>query len=375
MRNMMIMGGILLILRGVAVADGSFYYMPDVEAPVIPYQRAFILYLDGVETLVLQSKYDVQESVEGKSLAWVVPVPAEPELASMDPESAYWMFWELDYNSKPNVTLLWRAFSIYFACFFFFSLVLYAFLLFLWMIPIFRKNPKYRKVRVIAMLLLFISFVLFLMYGLDGLVQSRGSDDYGVEVLKEERIGVYDAKVIKSDSSEAILAWLEEGEFHFEEKDVKVFDDYVKKGWCFVVANLAPNTGQKERSYEGLAAPLILRFPHEKPIYPLALTGTGGYDTKVVIYLATEKFVKADDDRLEMKYAGEFFRWHTFYSYLLSCEPEGFMKISDSLDLNLMKYKGTLTPEQMSTDLTFTLTDEDFSYQEHITVWSESFLE
>ena len=375
MRSVVVYGLLLLCMSGLAVADGSFYYVPDVKAPAIPYQRAFILYLDGVETLFLQSKYDVQESVEGKSLAWVVPVPAEPELASMDPESAYWMFWDLDYNSKPKVTFLWRAFSIYFAYFFFFCLVLYAVLVFLWTIPVFRENPKYRKVRVIAMLLLFLSFVLFLMYGLDGLVRSRGSDDYGIEVLKEERVGVYEAKVIKSDSSEAILAWLNDGGFYFEEKDVKVFDDYVKKGWCFVVANLAPDAEQKETSYEGLAAPLILRFPHEKPVYPLALTGTGGYETKVVIYLATEKFVKADDERLEMKYAGEFFRWSRFSPYLDSCEPEGFIKIDDLPKLNLVKYKDLLTPEQMSTDLTFTLADEDFSYQEHITVWSESFLE
>ena len=77
-----------------------------------------------------------------------------------------------------------------------------------------------------------------------------------------------------------------------------------------MVAHLAPDVdaASREAAYAGLAAPLILRLPSEKSIYPLALTGTGGFDTEVLIYVLAETFVVCDDDRLELKYAERIVR-------------------------------------------------------------------
>jgi hypothetical protein len=89
-------------------------------------------------------------------------------------------------------------------------------------------------------------------------------------------------------------------------KDTTVFDSYVSKGWCFVVAIINPSRGEEEHMIvsEGLAAPLILRFPHTTPIYPLALTGTGGFDTEILVYLASSEKMTAHD-RLTLRFAGE----------------------------------------------------------------------
>jgi hypothetical protein len=380
MRNLMAFCAVLLVICGQAVADGKFYYVPDRDVPAIPHQRAFILYLGGEETLFLQSKYKVEDSIEGKSLGWVVPVPAEPELASMDPKFAYNIFQSLAWNSMPDVTVQSKVLKeklIIISFFLTLALLIFSIIARIFCYSYCVSHPlfaqKHKMGMVIVRILPYFSFALvFYSIAAPNLMRSRLMA--GVDILQEERVGVYDAKVIKSDSSEALVAWLNEGGFHFEEKDVKVFDDYVKNGWCFVVANLAQNTASREISYEGLAAPLILRFPCEKPIYPLALTGTGGYNTEVLVYLASEEYLKCDEARLELKFAGKFHS-STVNDHFRSCEPEEFFKYDMPPNLNLTKYKGILTPEQMSTDLSFTPTNEDISYQEHITVWSEEDLQ
>jgi len=231
---------------------------------------------------------------------------------------------------------------------------------------------------ILSSILLLVIYILFIhlhLFTLASLVLE-------IDVLHEENVGVYNIKVIQSDSSEALVAWLNDGGFYFEEKDVKVFDDYVKKDWCFVVAQLAADavTNPDEIQYQGLAAPLLLRFQCQKPVYPLTLTGTGGCATEILIYLAAETYMTCDANRLEMKYAGEFRHWNNrydeaHYSPFKSCDPEGFIQIGVAPKLHLIKYKGLLTPDQMNTDLTFTSTDEDISYREHIIVWSEEDLQ
>ena len=62
-----------------------------------------------------------------------------------------------------------------------------------------------------------------------------------------------------------LIGWLNKNDFKFGDRDRAAFDSYISKGWCFVVAIINPSTGEEERRIvsEGLAAPLILRFPHE----------------------------------------------------------------------------------------------------------------
>lgn len=93
---------ILLALSSVVLADGKMYWRETIP-PTIPYQRALILYKDGVQTLILQSKYDIPETKEMSSLGWVVPVPAVPEVASMNARDAWPLFISLGFRSQPLV--------------------------------------------------------------------------------------------------------------------------------------------------------------------------------------------------------------------------------------------------------------------------------
>ena len=55
-------------------ADGV--YMPEVrkKIPDIPVQRAVVKYLNGVETLIVESTFDG----EGNNFGWIIPLPNIP---------------------------------------------------------------------------------------------------------------------------------------------------------------------------------------------------------------------------------------------------------------------------------------------------------
>lgn len=84
-----------------ALGDGKFFV--EKVPPNIPYQRAFILFHEGSETLVLQSKYEFLQSGAIDTLGWVVPVPAVPEIAIVDADVAAICFWKASAHTQPDV--------------------------------------------------------------------------------------------------------------------------------------------------------------------------------------------------------------------------------------------------------------------------------
>ena len=87
-------------LVGNALGDGKFF--GEKVPPGIPYQRAFILFREGSETLVLQSKYEFSQSGAVDSLGWVVPAPSVPEIASVDAIAARNSFFHASFQTHPN---------------------------------------------------------------------------------------------------------------------------------------------------------------------------------------------------------------------------------------------------------------------------------
>lgn len=189
----------------------------------------------------------------------------------------------------------------------------------------------------------------------------------GVDIIAEHRVGIYDVSVVRSDEAGALIDWLNKNDFKFTERDAEVIDSYISKGWYFVVAIIHPDVGQDEGTIvsEGLAAPLILRFPHPDPIYPLALTGTGGYETEVLIYLASSTKMTTDD-RLKLRYAG-MMRDSVIPS--IGIEPEGFFDPEKMNCPYLCKFRDKLTPKQMGTDIVFSEADNEKPYRETIVRW------
>jgi hypothetical protein len=428
---------LLVLFAGSAsvLADGKFYW-PESIPPKIPYQRA-LLWFDGKqETLMVQSKYRAATSA-GDGFGWVVPVPSVPELASMDPGLADIWFDAVDYVASPEVT---RISGILLVMLFILVhlgavLTLVACLLSLF-VPRMQYVRQHRPALLTGALLILLPLLTFLLLGpgllginflfvgpvcaglaflacilspfvprlqhLKGdrvilttsallslavfavmagymlfLTRSAGPTAAGrVEIIKTERVGIYDVQVVKANQAESLIEWLSKNEFQFDRRDQQVFSDYLRRGWCFVVAQIDPghSTEQKEVVSEGLVAPLIMRFQADAPIYPLALTSTVGHKTQILLYVfSQDKWTS--NGRLELHYAArEGTRpWDMVRGaeerigrYV---EPPDFFADGEFALPYLCKFKGTLNPEQMQEDLVFTRVENERPYRKHIIVW------
>ncbi|MCA9283642.1 MAG: DUF2330 domain-containing protein, partial [Phycisphaerales bacterium] len=71
----------LLAVAATAVADGKFFGPERAVSPTIPDQRALIVWDLTHETLVI----DTAVNGDATDLAWIVPVPAVPEITEVGP--------------------------------------------------------------------------------------------------------------------------------------------------------------------------------------------------------------------------------------------------------------------------------------------------
>ena len=349
---------IVLALSAAVSADGKMYVRETVP-PTIPYQRALILYKGGIQTRILQSKYELPEEDGVVSLGWVVPVPTVPEVASMPAEHARYLFWSLSFRSRPALIRIseWIFGFCYIGC------VVFILIAVVWTLhkPHLRHKFLFYGVGIAMLFLMAAIFV-------PALSHVKGS--FGVDVIAEHQVGVYDVRVVKSEDSEAMIAWLNSNDFKFGVEDREAFDDYISRGWCFVVARIDPSAEHEEYELvsEGLAAPLILRFPHEAPVYPLVLTGTGGHDTEVLIYLAADTRM-ACNDRLALRFADALSGIKDSLRSLEDVEPKDFFASHDLSFSWLCKFKAVLTAEQMKEDIVFIPAHDDTPYRERVVRW------
>ncbi|MBN8456788.1 MAG: DUF2330 domain-containing protein [Verrucomicrobia bacterium] len=351
-----------------ALADGKMF--AEKVPATIPYQRAIILHTGETQTLVLQSQYQIPGASDTKALGWVVPVPATPQITSVPAEQVERTFMHSDLATTPSVlwiksTLISLLLSLPFVscavCFF-------------CAIANWRGNRRRWFYR--TWIYFWLSFLV--MLGVAVLAPLAGKTA-GVETLKSQQAGIYDVKVIRAKAAADVLAWLNENAFRFGPDDEAAVQAYLDKGWVFTVAKIRPSAEPASPSpfSEGLADPLILGFPTTSPIYPLALTATGGHDTEVLIYLASD-VPRIGDDRLPLRYSGPENQdvSHELRSLMhraiLAKEGDFWLKnvLSGKFGFaRLAKFKGTLTPEQMRKDLEFLPDPNQTDYREHIYRW------
>lgn len=114
--------------------------------------------------------------------------------------------------------------------------------------------------------------------------------------------------------------------------------------------------------------PLILRFPTPNPVYPTALTATGGHRTEILIYLASDTAMTTDAP-LTLRFRGNMRARHLNMSYLESIEPTEFLEGEKSEYLYLSKFKSTLSPVQMEQDIEFRPDPTGQPFREHVYRW------
>jgi hypothetical protein len=339
--------------------DGKMFYTDPIP-PDIPYQRAVLLFHDGMETLLLQSKYAFTGPASGSEIGWVVPVPSVPELDSLDPLQADDLFLRIGWNTGPRTFRFshWLVQFIMLA-----ELACVVGYLVLKTLP--TSNTQVRwwagRLRPVAKMcaLWFLPAMLLIALALPSMQKARGS----VEILDEQVVGRYHTQVIRADRPDELIAWLSENGFSFGPQDERAFASYIQKGWCFVTAKL--NVGQENQVFlpEGLVDPLVLRFSTPQPVYPLALTATGGYDTEVLLYVIGNSEYHCED-RMTLRYAG------TGLPHI-RMEQDRLLPDGDFTNgtLILSKFRQVLTPEQMREDLVFYPKESHSPYRETVWKW------
>ena len=357
---------LLVLPAGQVFADGKMYIPDEEVSTTIPYQRAAILFNDGKQTLVLQSQYRIPGQTGDSSLAWIVPIPSVPEIASMDASMADYYFDNLDRYSRPKVIRVGDIVANILFCVWLISLILTPILkLSVRSIPEVHKPLfKWLRTGVHLYAAIGLAFILFSLFS--GVGAWKGGGTTGVEVIKSEKAGIHEVKVIRADDSGRLIEWLNEHGFHHGPEDKKAFNDYIKRGWCFAVSRVAANfrASNYEHVDEGLIAPLMLRFPVEYPVYPTALTATGGHDTEILIYLASQVPL-ANDSPLNLKFHG-----HQGYNCKSGwmTEPMEFAFEGTHEFKYLSKYKAKVSAIDMAKDFEFPPGPEMPAYRDNIYV-------
>lgn len=352
---------LFLLPSNLLFADGKIYINLEKVPTTIPYQRAAILFDKGQQTLILQSQYEVPGNPKDASLCWIVPVPAVPDIASMDADTAEaTLFRRLDIRTMPYVI----RFRDIFVCLWLVCLVSTPILL---IASLTIKNPRFQRFikrieNPFACVVLATTFIgmVYLFMGARAW-KSGGS----VEILKSQKAGIHDVQVIKSDSVATLLDWFKQHGFRSGPEDKAALQAYIDRGWCFVASKIDPVTDPKDHSKVSnhLLAPLVLRFPTPHPVYPTALTATGGHNTEILIYLASNTPVSTISP-IKLRYHKNGVDDLSYYT-----GPSGSPEPTTFQFKYLSKYKGTLTPAQMEKDMEFLPGHEIPDYRERTYAW------
>jgi len=350
------------------LGDGKFFV--EKIPPDIPYQRAIILFHENSEILVLQSKYELSQTTDVNSLGWIVPVPTTPEVASLEAYLAGSFFFNASIRTQPEA---FRISIIFFSIAVLFFLGGFAYLLicaveYPFLSKIRRSKTTWGRQARIGVIVTLVAFFLTILMGTQPLgISLGGSND--IEVIKAVEAGIYDVKVIRSDNVDAILSWLKENGFGFNDNDAQVFKDYVDKEWCFVVAKVEPETEEHKIVSNGMVAPLILKFETDTAVYPLALTSTIGADTEILLYTLSDKKLSCNE-RLTLRRARKTEPLSLIQRLQYGMEPEAYALLTDvPKSMILCKFKKRLKPEDMKQDIEFEFATDDEPYAEKIIVW------
>lgn len=322
---------LLLVLMGWlplnAAADGKVFPRQAVVAhPTIPDQRALICWSNGVERLVIETRF----AGEGTNFAWVVPLPSQPvvEAASAGVLNtiAYQLRPRLIYKPTPWCSLFgvclalgWMALAAYHTRRFgwqtFFACVLAGISLFpvspfggfcLWLFllwaaeRVLKGRQTVLEVFVVFALLLLLSAMLLPSLGTAGV---KGSPAADVTVMASARVGAFETTTISAKTAAGLLDWLRENEFAVSTNAQPVIADYVKRGWVFVASKIAR---EQSAAITNAIHPLSFTFPVAQPVYPMRLTGVDAVPLQVELYVFGPQQAQADGFKAETCVATSF---------------------------------------------------------------------
>lgn len=236
-------------------ADGAYRHQHLLEPAQIPRQSAAISFADGKQTLTVWNTIEAK----GQDLAWVLPLPAKPEIIRPSHPNAFKLLQSFTPipvkagGGRPGV-----AVPLLLLC----GLVL---------MVLKRSRGSQRFAAAVAVVWVMVYIFHPRTSGEFG-AESGVVPEAGVKVLSAKNAGNYETRVISGTSAEAVNDWLKSAGFPpFAGGELQTLEAYVARKWVFLCSRL--KTAAKGPS---AGHPLSVRFPVEKPVYPMSLTKSAG---------------------------------------------------------------------------------------------------
>ena len=221
-----------------AHADGCFVFRWNKQKDINePTQKAIIVHDQGREELVLQVKYEGP----AEDFGWLIPVPGLPKVrkGSMD------CFYELSKLTQ----------------------------------------ERFGDGRGAT---------------LSAGIYTKGLDE--VKVIEIKTVGAYEVAVISAGNAASLAEWLDAHHFIFPKENQGVLDTYVKKQWYFVAARINPTqsgftlksgppiktpipASTRKQLASGELHPLVISFPSDKCVFPLAISAVNCKPSEVSLYV------------------------------------------------------------------------------------------
>ena len=206
-----------------ARADGCFVWHGNADLKE-PNQRAIIAWDGKTETLLLAVKYEGP----AEDFAWVVPLPAKPEVKAID----------ADKNPFAEISRFTQ------------------------------ERQKY------------------------GIEHSRGVQvPDKVEVLDRKVVGVYDIAILAAKDPAALADWLKKNGYAFPDKGKDVLEHYTKKEWVYAAMRIDPKqlgSAEAGKLKTGELQPVRFTFASKEMVYPLKISSVNAGQTEVLLYLVAD---------------------------------------------------------------------------------------
>lgn len=255
-----------------AFADGKFFRRVDVaDEPGIVAQRAVVAFKDGVETLIVQSDVQGDDSTFG----WILPLPAEPTSIVPCPPGSLNV---LSRIIQPRIAENPK------------SILILSVLAAMAVIAVCASHLRKRRhpmrtspFRIALGVAVALVVVVMFLPTLGHRIGARTA-----EVLQNARAGIYDVTVIRGETAEEITHWLSTNGFACPPSAASVIEEYVSEDWCFLAARIAQDAAGEVTHH-----PLKIALAVAEAVYPMKLTGSDGEPVQLDLYVIADQQASA----------------------------------------------------------------------------------
>lgn len=210
----------VFLLVATALADGGYFPPPDYPQMYEPTQEAIVLHNGYRETLIIKPSF----SGDAGAFAWVVPVPAYPEVTESDRE----LFRELYQLTSPQ-------------------------------------------------------YIAQSSVGFGGAMMATAeSKDVGIYFHERKQVGIYDTVIMSGWDENNFMWWFEKEGFSIPESAKPIIKEYMNKNWIFVVMKI------EKSEYEGEIEPVQFEFDSPNPMYPLRISSVNKGASEIRLYSFTQ---------------------------------------------------------------------------------------